>query len=158
MSRYTRTSKTVWLLPEEKLNEIAVGIFAMQFGQSYEDMRAEGWKVDGRLAFAPVHPEEDKYGYKPDTDYAVICTEGVGWRRQPDMRISIPIKTGWVGGNDVDISAALLKQLAYEHGETVDLAEHIREFGERLQSNWAMWDRACIDVTTLTETSTEEVA
>ena len=146
MSRFTRTSKTVWLLPEEKLNEIAVGIFAMQFGQSYEDMRADGWKVDGRLAFAPVHPEEDKYGYKPDTDYAVICTEGVGWRRQPDQRISIPLRSGWTGGNDVDISADLLRRLAHEGCETVDLAKHIREFGDRLQSNWAMWDRACIDV------------
>ena len=156
MSRYTRTSKTVWLLPEEKLNEIAVGIFAMQFGKSYEDMRAEGWQVDGPLAFARVHPKEDERG--GNSFYAVICTEGVGWRQKDDRRILIPLRNGWTGTNDVDVSARLLSEIAREGGETVDLAEHVREFGDRLQGNWAMWDRACIDVTTLTETSTEEVA
>lgn len=154
MSRFERTSKTVWLLPEEKLNEIAVGIFAMQFGKSYEDSRADGWKVDGPLAFARVTPKEDKYGYTPKTDYAVICTEGVGWRRKSDQRINIPLRNGFTGSNDVDISALLLMELACEHGETVDLAEHIREFGDRLQSNWSLWDRACIAV----DTDTEEVA
>ena len=143
-----RTSKMVNLLDHDKLNAAALKVFAAQFGMTEEEMRIEGWHVDQELVFVQIDPVHDENGWKPDYQYAVICTEGVGWRSGPDQRITVPMECGLFASNTVDLSWSLLKDIALNHNPTlVDLKDHVRVFGERLENNWSLWNESIIDMT-----------
>jgi hypothetical protein len=65
---------------------------------------------------------------------AVIGTEGVGWKSDADTRlISIPV---W-SSRPVELHRDVLMKFVTE--ETVDLADWVRIFGDRLESNLWMW-------------------
>lgn len=62
--------------------------------------------------------------YDKDGTGYVICSEGVGWSL-----------FNYLQGADKD---DLLKQ-AQDEGTDIDLADFIRQFGARLESNYALW-------------------
>ena len=155
MSRYAeRESKRVYLLDNKRTETAALKVFAAQFGKSMYEVRAEGWGLAYDLVFTEVEPVEDENGYTPEQQWAVICTEGVGWRSQPDQRILIPLQQGWGGSNTVDLSWRLLRDIAVNPGDKpmkgiyepnlIDFKDHVRTFGERLESNFWMWHHRII--------------
>lgn len=75
------------------------------------------------------------YAYAVGTDGRtyVICSEGVGWEVTEDR----PLIVDTFGGEYV-MPLTEVRERA-ENGTDVDLADHIRTFGSRLDSNHYMW-------------------
>lgn len=69
---------------------------------------------------------------------ATVLTEGVGWFADKNGGIPINYYVGSYGsGGYIDITEDELKSLISD--ETVNLAEHIRTFGDRLETNFYVW-------------------
>ncbi len=69
---------------------------------------------------------------------ATICTEGVGWNMTEDGLLGIEIRSNYMTQYP-DIPAQLvLDSLAQD---TVELADFIRRFGDRLETNFGIWRR-----------------
>ena len=68
---------------------------------------------------------------------ATVITEGVGW--YADAQGGIPINYWGKNGNNgyIDITADELRTLISD--ETIDLADHVRVFGDRLETNLDIW-------------------
>lgn len=74
-----------------------------------------------------------------DRDTVIICVEGVGWSvKEFSTVISVPVSSpNSYYSHPVYISPSLLWTFAT--GEVVDLADSIRTFGSRLESNFWLW-------------------
>lgn len=71
---------------------------------------------------------------------ATVITEGVGWYADKDGGIPINFWSGGYGsGGYVDVTEEELRGVISE--ETVDLADHIRAFGDRLETNFYIWQQ-----------------
>ena len=70
---------------------------------------------------------------------ATVLDEGVGWFA--DKVGGIPINYYGKNGNSgyIDITAEELKTLISD--ETIDLADHVRVFGDRLETNLYVWQQ-----------------
>ena len=70
---------------------------------------------------------------------ATVLDEGVGWFA--DKNGGIPINYWGKNGNNgyIDVTAEELKTLISD--ETIDLADHIRVFGDRLETNLYVWQQ-----------------
>ena len=69
---------------------------------------------------------------------ATVVTEGVGWFADANGGIPINYWSGNYGsGGYIDITEEELKSLI--SSEVVNLAEHIRTFGDRLETNFYIW-------------------
>jgi hypothetical protein len=68
---------------------------------------------------------------------ATVLTEGVGW--YADAQGGIPINYWGKNGNNgyIDVTAEELQTLISD--ETIDLADHVRVFGDRLETNLYIW-------------------
>ena len=68
---------------------------------------------------------------------ATVITEGVGW--YADANGGIPINYWGKNGRNgyIDITADELRTLISD--ETIDLADHVRVFGDRLETNLDIW-------------------
>lgn len=73
-----------------------------------------------------------------DRGLATVVTEGVGWFADANGGIPINYWSGGYGsGGYIDITEEELKSLISD--ETVNLADHIRTFGDRLETNFYIW-------------------
>lgn len=71
---------------------------------------------------------------------AIIGTEGVGWRSDKDSRlVSVPVwaNDGMSQARPVELHRDVLMKFVTD--ETVDLADWVRIFGDRLENNLALW-------------------
>ena len=70
---------------------------------------------------------------------ATVLTEGVGWFA--DKAGMLPINYWGKNGNNgyLDITPAELAPLISD--ETIDLADHVRVFGDRLETNLYVWQQ-----------------
>jgi hypothetical protein len=69
---------------------------------------------------------------------ATVLTEGVGWFADKNGGIPINYYSGNYGsGGYIDITEDELRSLIAD--ETVNLADHIRAFGDRLETNFYVW-------------------
>ena len=69
---------------------------------------------------------------------ATVVTEGVGWFADKNGGIPINYYSGNYGsGGYIDITEDELKSLI--SAEVVNLADHIRSFGDRLETNFYIW-------------------
>lgn len=75
-------------------------------------------------------------GMKSET-WALICTEGVGWVADGYNLINIRFAHGFTGEARLPIYEGAVEGMLT--GETVELADHIRTFGDRLESNFWLW-------------------
>lgn len=139
----TRESLMVDLLDSEKVTTLALRIMALQYGTQPAVLRKEGWRVDGPLVIGRIDTKRVTAGVEwtcvPDRSFAVVGTEGVGWVSDMSGRIVVPMRQGWGGSNDVEISAQTLWSL--RSGEQVDFADHVRVFGDRLETNHGIWHK-----------------
>lgn len=66
---------------------------------------------------------------------ATICTEGVGWWEGEKGYLV----GGYVGYSNITYYLTKDELLSVISDETVDLAEFIRSFGDRLENNFDLW-------------------
>jgi hypothetical protein len=72
-----------------------------------------------------------------DKGIATVCTEGVGWFVDDKGLLPVNYHVGQFGSGYVDITPEELMPLI--SNETVDLADFIRSFGDRLENNFYSW-------------------
>lgn len=115
----------------EKLAEVARKIYANQYVENEID---KDITVSDLLLIELA--EKDSWG---DTRYALICDEGVGWEQETRYLINVPTNIGSFGlyNGAVDISVSVIKNCLT--GETADIADFVRIFGDRLDNNVAIW-------------------
>lgn len=69
---------------------------------------------------------------------ATVGDEGVGWNADKQGGIPINFRSGGYGsGGYVDVTEDELRGVIST--ETIDLADHIRTFGDRLENNFYIW-------------------
>lgn len=68
---------------------------------------------------------------------ATVIDEGVGWYADKNGGIPINYFTEYGNGGYIDVTAYELKTLISD--ETIDLADHVRVFGYRLENNLHLW-------------------
>lgn len=124
-------------LDPEALGELAVGhLRVMAPSNNYTGARFS-------MAYAEVTHGEDTY---------VICTEGVGWKVEWSKPLCLGVIPSWLDDDGepqssftdtatVYLSPYEVKRLADASTEVVDLADFVREFGDRLEGNFWHWHR-----------------
>ncbi len=137
MNRYEKRTKgyRAQMIDSERLTKHIHKILELTYGQfdGLEDCMVE------QLLFTEI-TETDSWG-KPLV--AIIGTEGVGWRSDKDSGIvSVPLYSnrGMSNYRPVEIHRDMLATFVTE--ETFDLADWVRVFGDRLESNLYLWQSA----------------
>lgn len=69
--------------------------------------------------------------------WALVCTEGVGWVPDEYNLINIRFPLGLGEEGRLPIYSGAVDELLT--GEVVNLADHIRTFGDRLETNFWLW-------------------
>jgi hypothetical protein len=89
--------------------------------------------------------------YDGDAGLFVICGEGVGWEVNDDNHLSIPFYGRWkdheegtthfsmTPSTELEFSPNDVRNMA--SGNEIDLADLVREFGDRLETNFGIWYR-----------------
>ena len=67
---------------------------------------------------------------------ATVCHEGVGWHKNEEGKYLV---SGWIGYSDIVYRITEQELLSCLSSEQVDLAEFIKSFGDRLESNFDIW-------------------
>lgn len=100
----------------------------------------------GEKEYETLTPEAIAVGVASDGKVYGICSEGVGWEVTDEERLVIDVH----GSNETSFSmfpVACIKMgkaevlAACEGGEEVDLADWVRAFGDRLETNFGIWFR-----------------
>ena len=114
----------------EKLAVLANQIYAVQY---LPEQVAEA-KVSDLLLIELR--EKTSWG---DSRYALVCDEGVGWEQKEMYLITVPTNLGDFGlyNGSVELSVDVIKSCLT--GETADIADFIRVFGDRLDNNVSIW-------------------
>lgn len=109
-----------------------------------EDMSTEGRDVrDGEFVAVRVSDDGSLPGRdwrRPEdnaTTWAVICTEGVGWVADEYNAIEITVLGHFGQNSRMFLYVERIPEMFT--GETVDLADYIRTFGDRLERNFDLW-------------------
>ena len=113
----------------KKLAVIANGIYALQYSNDFSPCTVDN------LLFVTLE-EKNVYG---DNKYALVCSEGVGWEQDTYGCLEVPTNIGQMGlwNGRVFISVDTVKSCLTD--QTVDIADYIRVFGDRLDSNCSLW-------------------
>jgi len=72
-----------------------------------------------------------------DKGIATVCGEGVGWFVDDKGLLPIDYYVGEYGSGYLDVTPEELMPLI--SNETIDLADFIRSFGDRLENNFYSW-------------------
>ena len=113
----------------QKLAEIANGIYALQYSNEFSKCTVDN------LLFIELE-EKNVFG---DPKYALVCSEGVGWEQDTYGCLEVPTNIGQMGlwNGRVFISVDTVKSCLTD--KTEDIADYIRIFGDRLDSNCSLW-------------------
>jgi len=94
-----------------------------------------------------------QYGYavaQTDNGLYVVCTEGVGWEVTHSKPLILDVIASWkdadgLAHHSMSPSAAVylspyeVTELMNASTEDIDLADLVREFGDRLEVNFSIW-------------------
>jgi len=113
----------------KKLATIANGIYNLQYSSDFSECTVDG------LLFITLD-EKNVFG---DNKYALVCSEGVGWEQDTYGCLEVPTNIGPMGlwNGRVFISVDTVKECLTD--QTADIADYIRVFGDRLDSNCELW-------------------
>ena len=113
----------------KKLAEIANGIYGLQYSNDFSPCT-----VDNLLLIELE--EKNVFG---DPKYALVCSEGVGWEQDTYGCLEVPTNIGQMGlwNGRVFISVDTVKSCLTD--TVADIADYIRVFGDRLDSNCSLW-------------------
>jgi hypothetical protein len=126
MSRFTprKTGIPMAMFNQTELNDAVRRVIAAQMGSEIN----EGFEA---LDCGLLAVKNDKV--------AVVCGEGVGYIEDDYGMVKVPFVNGRYGGfiDTIEISARYAKRLL--SGESQELADFIRVFGDRLENNFWIW-------------------
>jgi hypothetical protein len=113
----------------KKLAVIANGIYNLQYSSDFSECTVDS------LLFVTLD-EKNVFG---DNKYALVCSEGVGWEQDTYGCLEVPTNIGQMGmwNGRVFISVDTVKECLTD--QTADIADYIRVFGDRLDSNCSLW-------------------
>jgi hypothetical protein len=113
----------------KKLAEIANGIYNLQYSSDFSECTVDS------LLFIELE-EKNVFG---DPKYALVCSEGVGWEQDTYGCLEVPTNIGQMGlwNGRVFISVDTVKECLTD--KTEDIADYVRIFGDRLDSNCYLW-------------------
>jgi hypothetical protein len=113
----------------KKLAVIANDIYRLQYNNDFSECTVDN------LLFVTLD-EKNVFG---DNKYALICSEGVGWEQDTYGCLEVPTNIGPMGyyNGRVFISVETVKECLTDKEE--DIADYIRVFGDRLDSNCSLW-------------------
>ena len=113
----------------EGLTKVANEIYNLIYGDEFYNIKVWGDLVVG---YDKAVNDWDRHN-----NLILICSEGVGWKADDYGRINVPLHLGEWNDTYVEISAKVIAKFITE--ESVDLADHIRVFGDRLENNFSIW-------------------
>lgn len=108
------------------LTVICKQIFELQYGVKAPD----SYRCWDDLAIARDPNAKETWF---DRDTILICSEGVGWKCNEYGLLPVPVGDSGV----IYVSGTVLQKL--KNGKQVDLADHVRTFGDRLENNFNLW-------------------
>ena len=113
----------------KKLAVIANRIYNLQYSSDFSECTVDS------LLFVTLD-EKNVFG---DNKYALVCSEGVGWEQDTYGCLEVPTNIGQMGmwNGRVFISVDTVKECLTD--QTADIADYIRVFGDRLDSNCSLW-------------------
>jgi hypothetical protein len=118
----------VYTLDMKALETRALKIMAAMYDSSVKELRAEGWRLsDSSLVL----------GFNYKQEMWMVGTEGVGWKSDGKINVGLRQPRSMFQGLTVPIPEAVLRGL--QTMEQVDLADHVRMFGDRLETNFSIW-------------------
>lgn len=94
-------------------------------------------------------PERDwvEPGDSPRSTWALICTEGVGYCADDYNVFNLPVFGASLSATRFQFYIGLLDDMLLD--EQVDLADHVRVFGDRLENNFSIWaEKAALEEVT----------
>ena len=117
------------IIDGKKLAVIANGIYNLQYSSEFSECAVDD------LLFVTLE-EKNVFG---DNKYALVCSEGVGWEQDTYGCLEVPTNIGQMGlwNGRVFISVDTVKECLTD--QTVDIADYIRVFGDRLDNNCSLW-------------------
>jgi hypothetical protein len=135
MGRFAERSRGVelHLLDRDKMTERLLAIVSLQHG-------ADAAELPYRAASNLAIVRDTTASTLAERQFIVICTEGVS--RKPDERglVAIDLERDFMFATYGRISVGLLWD-EMRSGRTVDLADHVRSFGDRLEDNFWLHHR-----------------
>ena len=129
----TRESVMVRVVDSEKLSKVAQKVFALQYGIALKDVpyRVEPLVVVRNAAIT------NKWDLRENREVCVVCTEGVGWECDEYGLVTVPMTTPMGASAHVKLSGTVVAKCLTD--EEVDLADWVRVFGDRLETNFDVW-------------------
>ena len=121
----------VYKLDIKGLSEVARNIYESMYDLERPDLTV--WPD------LTVGYDKAQADYNEKRNLVVICSEGVGWSCNSWGRVNVPVyidKEQW-SDSYIEISTKVINKFVTE--ETVDLADHVRVFGDRLENNFDSW-------------------
>lgn len=122
-------------LDSDKLLALGIEVLTAQYGELDQTARVEPL-VLVQTKDASVwwdSPERDRR-------LAVICSEGVGWKEDDKTGlVTFYVDFGWTGNNSLKVQVHPRRIKECLTDETVDLADFIRNYNDRLESNFDLW-------------------
>lgn len=121
----------VYKLDIKGLNEVVRSIYELTYDLERPDLTVWPDLVAGY--------DKAKPDYLEKRNIVLICSEGVGWECNSWGRINVPLYSDKEQWNDsyIEVSTKVVNKFVTE--ETVDLADHVRVFGDRLENNFDIW-------------------
>jgi hypothetical protein len=120
-------------LDSDKLVALAKRYYEVVYGMTEEDFK--GYSVEPLVLVLINKP--DVYG---DAKFAIICGEGVGWEDDSYNLLTIPVSVGFASEGKVELSVDVVQSCL--KGTYIDLADFVRVFGDRLETNLRIWQNA----------------
>lgn len=119
----------VYTLDMKALEDKVLEIMSAYEGDSVEDLRAQNVGLADRSLV---------FGFDDKGTSWIVGTEGVGWKPDESGDYNIRMQFGFGStGYTVAVPQKLIRNL--RSNEMVDLADHVRAFGDRLESNFSLW-------------------
>ena len=128
-----RESVMVRVVDHDKLTEVAQKVFALQYGMALEEVP---YSVEP-LVMVRNAAVINKWDLRENRDVCVVCTEGVGWECEEYGLVTVPMQTPMGASAHVKLSGTLIAKFLTD--EEVDLADWVRVFGDRLETNFNIW-------------------
>ena len=138
----TRQYVEAFPLDAEKVNQYIVQMYSVLFGadpasDKFPRIDPGEWVA---LRVQDVGLPDRDWDDEDTWLWALICTEGVGYTPDAWRVIALHFQSGWVPSTyRVHIHNDKVEEFSDRSVEPVDLADHVRVFGDRLESNFSLW-------------------
>lgn len=125
----------------EKFNQYIVQMYSVLYGDDPRDASDFPTINDGEfiaMRVKDVGLPGRRFDDEHEALWALICTEGVGYTPDEYRVIEMHFHSGFHVYR-IHLYNGRVEDFIDLDGPTVDLADHVRVFGDRLESNFSLW-------------------